>query len=456
MRFAPRPDRPGSGASIRARMALAMLAAAALTIPVVLLSLLYLRRMNAAVGRIVNEDIELMHVADRVTLEFAGARRDEKNFLLYRDSIYLRQNHAALERIVQLADTGRRLDPSFASGFDRVLAGVAAYRALVDSLVGLPQGEPPERLLLPDLQTLRRHHESLLRAAAESPAPAERDSLIAAAARLAPDIIWPAGGGRSLNDSIVSLQAAIENETEAISGRARDRVRGNRDRARTLAAWGQRNIISALLLVLVVLVWLVVTLPRRAVTPIKRILNALQRVENGDLDVRVKVSTRDEIGELARGLNRALARLSDFDNRKKNRILHLEKRFRLLINDIAEAVIVVDRVPSVLLANGAAEELLGCSAGEAVGRKLSSFENLAFFEEELERVLAGSTSRQSCEIMPELPGSAICIEALRDQAGNVTGALIVITDPRPPEKEEGPRVGNQGQGTGTEKPEDEK
>lgn len=442
MRFAPRPDRPGSGASIRTRMALAMLTAAALTIPVVLLSLLYLRQMNAAVGRIVNEDIELMHIADRVTLALAEARRDEKNFLLYRDSSYLRQNHAALERIVQLADTGRRLDPSFASGFDRVLDGVVAYRALVDSLIRLPQAEPPERVLLPDLQTLRRHHENLLRAAAEAPSPAERDSILAAAARLAPEVTWPGDGGRSLNDSIASLQAAVASETEAISARARERVRANRDRARTLAAWGQRNIISALLLVLVVLVWLVVTLPRRAVTPLKRILNALHRMEDGDLDVRVKVSTRDEIGELARGLNRALARLSDFDNRKKNRILHLEKRFRLLINDIAEAVIVVDRVPAVLLANGAAEELLGCRAGEAVGRKLSSLRNLAFFEEELERVLAGSTSRQSCEIMPELPGSAVCIEALRDQAGNVTGALIVITDPRLPKKKEGQETEN--------------
>lgn len=436
MRFGRRPGAPGSGFSIRTRMTLAMLIAGALTTPVVLLSLFYIRQMNSAVSRIVNEDIELMHVADRVSLEFAAARRDEKNFLLYRDSSYLRRTDSSLVHINELADTGRVLDPECSHCFDRILEQVAAYRALVDSLAVLPESERTGRVILPDLATLRRHHGNLLRAAGAAESEAERDSLVAAAARLATDITWPLTGARTINDSIVALQEAVAAEADTIAARARTRIQATRRHARTLAAWGQRNIVTVLLLILVVLVWLVVTLPRRAVMPVKRIVNALRRVEEGNLDVRVRLNTRDEIGDLARQLNRVFTRLGEFDERKKNRILHLERRFRLLINDVAEAVIVVDRLPAVVLANNSAEELLGCAAGDATGRKFGSFANLEFLKDELERVLAGSTSRQTCEIRPELPGSAVCIEALRDQAGDVTGAILVITDPHLPSKDE--------------------
>ncbi len=424
---------PRGGMSIRTRMVLSMLAAAALIVPVVILSLLYIRRMNDAVNRVVTEDIELMRIGDRISLDFARARRGEKNFLLYRDSTYLTQVHEALADVHDLSDRGRKLEPKLTREFNAIVALTDIYRDLADSLIRMPVPETRGSFVIPSLSRLRRTHEELLRAAASVTDSLQRDSILAEAARLGGNISLPLVGSRTLNDSIESLQLAIAVRTDSIVAHARTKVEQNRRHARMLAAWGQRNIITVLLVVLVVLVWLLVVLPRRAVLPIKRITNSLLRTEEGELNVRVKLDSRDELGQLARRLNRSFARLREFDNRKADRILQLERRFRLLLNDISEGVIIVNRIPNVVIANPAMESLLGCPASEAAGKELRGFARLAFVLEPLERVLAGSTSQQTCNILPEMPGSAVCIEALRDKAGDLTGALIVITHPHPPE-----------------------
>ncbi len=422
--------------SIRTRMTLSMLSAAALIIPVVVLAVFYIRWMNTSVNRIADQDIELMHIGDQISLNFAQARKGEKNFLLYGDSVYLAESHTALEDIAELCSQGRRLDPDLATRFDAIVRHTATYRHLADSLISLPQPEP-RRVILPGLDRLRKLHQNLLDAAASAQDTVRRDSLLATAARLAAETALPIPGGltgRTLNDTIRALQTAVSAETDSITVHARQRVLRHRHRARLLAAWGQRNILTVLFIVLVLLAWLIVTLPRKAVLPIKRIVNALRRAEQGDLNIRIKPGTRDELGDLTQRLNRVFARLQAFDERKKNRILHLERRFRLLINDIAEGVLVVDRTPNVVLANKAVEPLLGCRASEASGKPLKTFSSLDFLNEPLERVLAGATSHQTCDILSELPGSVVCIEALRDEAGKVTGALVVITRPEKPEQ----------------------
>lgn len=438
------------GTTIRGRIALSMLYAAALIVPAVIISLFYIRRMNTAVGRIVNQDIELMHIADRISLEFLEARRGEKNFLLYGDTTYLLEGMSSLRNVSRLCAEGRRLDPALTVRFDSVCELSSAYGSLTDSLLRLPRPDAARVIITPDLSELRTHYESLLLAASRTEDQAVRDSLRSAAALVAGEISVPIPGYRSINDSILSIQTAMGAQTDSIISHAQRRVIQHRDRARQLATWGQRNILTVLLLVLIILVWLIIVLPRRAVLPIKRISNALSRVEEGSLDIRIQVRTRDELGQLARQLNRTLSYLREFDARKVSRILQLEKRFKLLISDITEGVLVVDRAPNIIVANPAIEELLGARTSEVQGKRLRDFPEIGFVMPSLEKVLAGSTSHQTCDILPEMPGSVVCIEALRDPAGKVTGALIVISHPRKPQPAEN-REDAEGTGKRTEK-----
>jgi nitrogen fixation/metabolism regulation signal transduction histidine kinase len=166
---------------------------------------------------------------------------------------------------------------------------------------------------------------------------------------------------------------------------------------------------------------------------LKRISNALGRAERGELDVHVTVHGRDELDQLARQFNRVLARLREVDSRKTGHIQLLEHRFGLLAADIAEGVLLVDRTPSLVFANAAVETLLGVSASEARGHALAEFPGLQFLRDTIEDALSGVGSHQECGILPGLPSSAVCIEALRDNTGTVVAALVVITNPQAPE-----------------------
>lgn len=440
----PRPARGPAGGrsrnqpgptSIRGRIALGMFVAAALVTPVVLLSLYYIGQMNSTVQRMVSVDIELLRIGDQVSLNFLQARRNEKNFLIYEDSAYLTGSREALRRIPQLCRRGARLDPALGPLFDTISAQTRVYAALLDSLASLP-AEQPGSAYRADWARLRTRHQLLLDMADATLDSARQDSLLTEATQLASELVLPLRGGplgRIINDHIRTTEDVITSHADSITTHANQRMADNLGRVRRLSAWSQRNIITTLLVVLVIVIWLVARLPRHIVLPIKRIANALTRAEQGDLDVRITVDARDELGQLARQLNRAFANLRDFDERKVERLLLLERRFKLLGADVAEGVLVFDRKPNVIFANAAVEPLLGRPAAESVGHALAEFPLLASLVEPLERTLAGDSSRQECDILPGLPASAVCIEALTDSTGTVQAALVVITNPQTPE-----------------------
>jgi PAS domain-containing protein len=413
-----------------------MLLSSALVAPVIILALLYIGQMNRLLGRVINVDIELMRLGDRITLTFLDARREEKNFLLYRDAVYLSNARAGAGRVLTLCSQGRQLDRALTPVFDSIADDINVYRVQLDTMAalldtgagGYPQG----------LARLRAEHQRLLEMAAATADTVRRDSALAAADRLASRADVPLRGllGRLLNEQIRATEDRVTALAGTIGEYAASRTRDSQQQAHRISTWGQRNIATALILVIVGLIWLIISLPRRLVLPLKRISNALGRAERGELDVRVTVHGRDELDQLARQVNRVLTHLRENDDRKTNHILLLEHRFRLLAADIAEGVLVFDHTPNLVFANAAVEALLGRPVSESRGHALAEFPGLDFLRDPIEDTLSGASGHQECGILPGLPSSAVCIEAVRDNTGGVAGVLVVITNPQPPAPEE--------------------
>jgi len=420
---------PGPG-RIQTRIALSMLLSSALLAPVVVLSLFYLGRMSGALSRVIETDVELMRLGDRITLTFLGGRRSEKNFLLYHDSTCLADARASAGEVVALCARGQAIDPGLKPVFDSLLADIAVYRLQLDTMAAL-LGTETGVGYTQALARLRAEHQRLLDAAAATDDSLARDSALAAADRLAARADLPVTGllGRILNEQVRATEERVVARARAVSNYAAGRTRDSQRQARQFSTWGQRNVATALLLVAVALVWAVLSLPRNIVLPLKRIANALGRAERGELDVRVTVHGRDELDQLARQLNRVFSRLRENDFRKTSHIQQLERRFRLLAADVAEGVLVFDRTPNLLFANAAVESLLGRPASDARGYPLSEFPGLNFLHDALEDTLSDAGGHQECDVLPGLPSSAVCIEALRDSGGTIVGALVVITNP---------------------------
>ncbi|MEO0082101.1 MAG: HAMP domain-containing protein, partial [candidate division WOR-3 bacterium] len=312
---------------------------------------------------------------DRISLAFLAARRAEERRIVYRDSVARAEHDAIMAQIIELCEQGRELAPDQEARFGTIASLTRTYAAMFAS-------------------------DSLSR-----PLLAERAALI---------------------------QQQISIQADSLTTIGRSRLSEHQSQAQRLARRGERNVVTALLLAVIVLAWLMTTLPRRAVTPIRQITNAIRRTQEGGLEVRVSAGSQDELAELGRQFNRAMDRLQEFDRQKQDRIQYLERRFRILCANIAEGVLVFDRSPRIVFANAAVEPLLGCSAADALGRPLGEFPLLAGLVEPLEKALSGAVGREECEVLPALPFSAVCISTLKGREGNVFAALVVITNPVPP------------------------
>lgn len=426
--------RPRNGSTrIQTRIALGMIASALLVVPLVLVAMFYTGQMSQTASQMAATDVELLRVGHAVTFHFLEARRAERNYLIYEDTSYLAAVRGSLEASLLAVRRGRNLDTLLAAHCDSLLAGLDTYRRLLDSLRGIPALRPdPERTR--QIEALRARHRLVLQQAAQDSS--ARDSLLGLAAGLAQQLETAelvGSAGLVLTERIRSTGDAITGLAGRITARANQRLAEHEARVRRLSAWSQRNIITVLIVMVGLVVWLVVRLPRSIVLPVKRLANALARAETGDLNVRVTPRDRDELGQLAVQLNRVFARLREIDERKTGYIQQLERRFRLLANDISEGILVFNRDAALTYANAAAGPLLGMPVADALGRKVADLPGLAPLQEQLENVLAGAASRQECDVFPGLAADAVCLETLRDETGAVTGALAVVLNPRPPE-----------------------
>jgi GAF domain-containing protein/HAMP domain-containing protein len=104
------------------------------------------------------------------------------------------------------------------------------------------------------------------------------------------------------------------------------------------ALWSfQVQSITASLLILALGLLLSYLIVRSLTTPIYRMVDAFQRIENGDLSQRVAVSSGDEVGELAVYFNHMIARLADLQQSLEAQVKERTAQLRATV-EVAHAV----------------------------------------------------------------------------------------------------------------------
>lgn len=415
-----------------------MVFSAILVLPVTIVALYYSGQMNSLANVIAEKDTELLRIGNTVVHNFLEVRNSERNFLIYNDTFYLTAARSHLVHIVLLCERARRLDSTLAPTFDSLITFLLAYRRLLDSLL-LMRAHRPGTATRDEVRRHQENYRQVIKQLETATDPHLKDSLLTVTSLFGQEVERVELKGvinQLFTQRMHETAWSIVAQGEKITAYANQQIADHKSKISRLFSWGQRNIISAIIILTALLIYLVIRLPRALVLPIKRINNALIRAEQGDLNVRVTIPANDELGALARQLNRTFANLQRLDELKANSIYELDKRFRLLAHNINEGVIVFDREPRILYANPAVEPLLGVNASESANLNIKELPNLKFLLPRLEQVLSGTTSHQECEVLPELPGSAICFETIRDRNGAITGAVVIITRPTPPEKTE--------------------
>jgi two-component system, NtrC family, sensor histidine kinase KinB len=108
-------------------------------------------------------------------------------------------------------------------------------------------------------------------------------------------------------------------------------------------------------------------LANRIVEPLRQLTASTAKMAGGDLDARVTVSSRDEVGVLAAEYNRMAERIRQLRSSDMGKLLVAQQTTEAAIDSLYDPVIVTDGEGRVTKLNPAAEEIFG-SENENTGR----------------------------------------------------------------------------------------
>ncbi|HEV7746451.1 MAG TPA: ATP-binding protein [Pyrinomonadaceae bacterium] len=154
-------------------------------------------------------------------------------------------------------------------------------------------------------------------------------------------------------DHLLQLnQRAMQGKSEAAAGVAQ--------------LWFYRTLLFAGVLVVAGLL-LAFFLANRIVEPLRQLTATTARMAGGDLEARVPVSSRDEVGVLAVEYNRMAERIRQLRSSDLGKLLVAQQTTEAAIDSLYDPVIVTDGAGLVTRLNPAAEEIFG-SEKENTGR----------------------------------------------------------------------------------------
>ncbi|MDG2321771.1 MAG: PAS domain-containing sensor histidine kinase [Rhodospirillaceae bacterium] len=173
--------------------------------------------------------------------------------------------------------------------------------------------------------------------------------------------------GRFIDEQVLSRVSTIEdavNEYNLLEGRRS-----------TIEIGFTLLFIVVTLLMLMVAVWFGLTLATRLARPIVDLIQASERVRQGDLAVRVEERVAsDEVASLGRAFNRMTSRLASQREALVDANSQLDERRRFteaVLSGVTAGVIGLDPDGRITLPNRAASDLLGIALHDGIGKHLT-------------------------------------------------------------------------------------
>lgn len=187
------------------------------------------------------------------------------------------------------------------------------------------------------------------------------------------------------------------------------------------------------LLLLMVAVWFGLSLATRLASPIVKLIQAAERVRQGDLAVRVEErASSDEVASLSRAFNRMTSRLSIQREALVDANNQLDERRRFteaVLSGMTAGVIGLDPDARITLPNRAASDLMGQNLEENIGEPL--LEHLPEFRPLFEDVQANPAKTVQREIRTKRDNKTrvflVRLTAEQDE-GNIVGYVFTFDD----------------------------
>lgn len=163
------------------------------------------------------------------------------------------------------------------------------------------------------------------------------------------------------------------------------------------------------------------TMGAAVLRPIELVTSAMQRAASGDLDHRVPIVSRDEVGRMAKSFN-----LMTVELKRSYQGLKLEQdKLATIIHSAGEGIVVTDGQGDIVLVNPSAERLLGRDSRQiAQGGFLALLGDPALMRERLARGVVSNPQ----PLLHNGQMLAVCAATLRADTGEDIGSAALIRD----------------------------
>lgn len=122
------------------------------------------------------------------------------------------------------------------------------------------------------------------------------------------------------------------------------------------------------LLSIIITLFFIIKYPGSIVNPILELTEKIKAISKGNYDQQLKFSSNDELGDLAAAFNTMAVRLKEYDESNLDKLLFENKRLDAVIENLQDAVFILDEDKKILVANSTALSLTGLRNKEISGK----------------------------------------------------------------------------------------
>ncbi len=191
------------------------------------------------------------------------------------------------------------------------------------------------------------------------------------------------------------------------------------------------------LIIIFAAIWFGLYLAKGITVPIQQLAEGTNEVANGNLDFKIDLESKDEIGTLVTSFNKMTHDIKLSKSRLEKTNLDLENRRRyieIILRSVAAGVISVDKVGKISTINQSAERMLGIKAENILGKPYKRIVGKEYMEliKGLVRSAFNSGGTIERETVLNLRGESvtllISLSILRDERDSYIGMVLVFDD----------------------------
>ena len=153
-------------------------------------------------------------------------------------------------------------------------------------------------------------------------------------------------------------------------------------------------ILTAVSLLLVLAI--ILKAPDTIIQPIYELTKKVGAISEKKYSERIEVKSENEVGMLALSFNKMAEKLSEYEKSNVEKLIAEKKRAEAIVDNMRDAIIVLDENNDLILMNNVGSELLGLSGKEVIGKSASSiadsnnlFKNIFEEKDKLQDVFSG-------------------------------------------------------------------